>query len=110
LVPQAGAILGLRYFKVSVLVPVTLFVAAGVIAYGIGVGLDYYIIIITFDLLAAAASAQVGYVLGSIVAEYLRVQAPHRAPALLHAAQARIGKEPRTVFEIPQEQMNGQHA
>ena len=73
-----GAILGRCDFKVFALVPVMLLVAADAVAIGVATGLDLRTI--TFGLLVAVVSPQIGYLVGSVgvdymVAEYLRVRA-----------------------------------
>jgi hypothetical protein len=99
-----GAILGRCDFKVFALVPVMLLVAADAVAIGVATGLDLRTI--TFGLLEAVVSPQIGYLVGSVgvdymVAEYLRVRATNQRPVLLRAMRSMIGQELRAAFELP---------
>ena len=99
-----GAILGRCDFKVFALVPVMLLVAADAVAIGVATGLDLRTI--TFGLLVAVVSPQIGYLVGSVgvdymVAEYLRVRATNQRPVLLRAMRSMIGQELRAAFELP---------
>lgn len=60
----AGAILGLRHFKVWALAPLIIFAASGVVASGIATGLDRHNIIL--GLLAAVACPQIGYLMSFV--------------------------------------------
>ena len=97
----AGAILGLRPFRVFVLVPVILVAAAGAVANGFASGDDPRSIV--SGLVAAVASPQIAYFVAAIAAHYLRSRAIVRSRTLLHAMQISIGQELRTVYELPQE-------
>lgn len=55
----AGAILGLRHYKVWALAPLIVFAASGVVANGIATGLDRRNIVLS--LLAAVVCPQIGY-------------------------------------------------
>jgi hypothetical protein len=95
-----GAFLGLRQFKVFVLVPAILLAAAGIIMKGVLAGLDYQV---SLDSLAIIVSLEIGYFVGSIGAGSLTVRASDRKTELLHAMQTAIGQELRTAFELPRD-------
>ena len=97
----AGAVLGLRPFRVFVLVPVILVMAAGTIANGFAGGHDPRTMV--FGLMAAVASPQIAYIAAAIAAQYLRSRAAGRSQTVLHAMQMTIGQELRTVYEPPRE-------
>jgi len=105
----ARAFLGLRPFRVLVLAPVILLVAAGAMANGIASGHDPRTVV--FGLLAAVTSPQISYFVAAIAAQYLRPWSigwsPTRAigwsPTLLHAMQMTIWQELRTLYELPRE-------
>src|ERR1700728_4992504 len=97
----AGTVLGLRPFKVVVLVPAVLLAVAAVVASGVATGLDP--LPIALRLLATVASVQIGYVGSAIGVRYiLRIRANSRRPMLFHAMQVTIGQELRTTFVLPQ--------
>jgi len=95
----SGALLGLRQFKVLILVPAILLAATVTIVNGVVTGLDHRDI--GFDLLAVIASPEIGYFVGSLAAESLMVRAADRKTELLHVMQTAIGQELRTAFELP---------
>ncbi len=96
-----GVFVGLRQFKVFVLVPAILLAATGTIINGIVTGLDY--LDIGFDLLGIIASLEIGYFVGSIAGGSLTVRPADRKAELLHAMQTAIGQELRNAFELPRD-------
>ena len=96
-----GAFLGLRQFKVFVLVPAILLAATGIIMKGVLAGLDYQDI--SLDSLAIIVSLEIGYFVGSIAAGSLTVRAADRKTELLHAMQTALGQELRIAFELPRD-------
>jgi hypothetical protein len=97
----SGGFLGLRQFKVLVLVPAILLAATGIIINGVLAGLDYQDV--GFDLLAIIVSLEIGYFVGSIASGLLTVRTADRKIELLHAMQTAIGQELRTAFELPRD-------
>jgi hypothetical protein len=101
-----GAILAFAQFKVFTLLPVILLCGAVAFANCFATGLDPPTI--ALGLLVAIASPQIGYLAAAIgtrytIAEYLRVRANNRLPALRHAMQTEIGQGLRTTFELPRD-------
>jgi hypothetical protein len=94
-----GALLGLRQFKVLVLVPAIFLAATGTIVIGVVTGLDHRNI--EFDLLAIITSLEIGYFFSSLATVSPAVRVTDRGKTeLLHVMQTAIGQELRTAFEL----------
>jgi hypothetical protein len=101
-----GIGLGLARFKVFVLPPAMLIIAAGIFGSGIATGLEFRTI--GLAVLAAVVSLQIAYLVsflaaGFVIAKYLRGRAMSNLPVSLHAIQTEIGRQMRAELESPEQ-------
>jgi hypothetical protein len=100
-----GAVLGLRLFKVLVLIPTILVAAIGAILVGVITGSDSLDIVL--GVVAIVVALQIGYLIGSLISsiagDVVTVPAPYRSPKSLRAIQNAIAEGLRATFELPQE-------
>ena len=99
-----GAVLGLRLFKVPVLIPTILVAATGAILVGVATSSDY--LDVGLGLVATVVALQIGYLVGSLIssiaADLVAVQPSYRSPLLLRAVRTAIAEGLRATFELPQ--------